>query len=277
MRICLAGSVRNCASYLPGLFAEISEQKDIFDEFHFIFAENDSSDGSAELLASFAREFQCGQALLLPSLEERFPQRTDRIGYTRQLCLDEARKLNWTREDDYFILIDCDDVTNGLSLQKIRDVIVRSTFEWHALFANTEGAYYDLFALRHPVWCPNDPLQELEQRPSFMSWDDAHRLYIRSRRITISPDQAPIPVISAFGGIGIYKLNALASASYAPSQVNDYETCEHIWLHETMRQSGHGKLFIHPELMVHPKTKRLTRIQRLKRSINKRLRKTVRS
>lgn len=272
MRLCLVGCVRDCEPYLQALFSEIENRHHIFDDFRYIFIENDSKDYSGRILERFQAKNPYGKVLRLPSLLETLPGRIARIAHGRQLCLDEARKLGWDRPNDLFLILDCDDVSRGFSLQHVKSIVEGSEFEWDALFANNAGCYYDIFALRHPQWCPEDCFSEMRDKPVFMSDADAYNLYVKARQIVISPKGDPIPVNSAFGGLGIYKFSSLNGSNYSAIGKICDETCEHVWLHEHMRRAGFGKLFIHPELLVHHRHKRLSFPQKLKRSVLKRWR-----
>jgi hypothetical protein len=53
-----------------------------------------------------------------------------------------------------------------------------------------------------------------------------------------------LPVSSAFGGLGIYKMKSLYGSWY------EGKTCEHVCLHQTMAEKGHGKFYINPSLIL---------------------------
>ncbi len=53
-----------------------------------------------------------------------------------------------------------------------------------------------------------------------------------------------IPVASAFGGLGIYKIKSLNNCFY------EGKTCEHTCLHKAMAEKGRGKFYINPSLIL---------------------------
>ena len=66
--------------------------------------------------------------------------------------------------------------------------------------------------------------------------------------VTIKKDAAWIQVQSAFGGLGIYKRNSIASGNYLGKTEQGIEVCEHVPLNTDIHESG-GRLFINPELV----------------------------
>ena len=123
------------------------------------------------------------------------------------------------------------------------------TEDWDACFANQSKVYYDIWALRHKTWCPNDCWQTY----SFLLNNGvgtfaALQAAVYSRMISINRNKNPIEVDSAFGGLGIYKKSAIMSSTYIGLDDNEEEFCEHVHLHTIMRGKG-LKLYIVPSLI----------------------------
>ena len=77
------------------------------------------------------------------------------------------------------------------------------------VFANQEGVYVDMWPLRHPAYCPDDPWEAvidhaIARRAPYQAAFDA--TYGRRVPLVIPTDAPPIPVESAFGGLGVYKI-----------------------------------------------------------------------
>ena len=53
-----------------------------------------------------------------------------------------------------------------------------------------------------------------------------------------------LPVLSCFGGLGVYSMAAMQSAQYSGPD------CEHVILHDRMRQQGLGRVFLNPSQIV---------------------------
>ncbi len=113
--------------------------------------------------------------------------------------------------------------------------------DWAAIFANQSEKYYDLWALRSiDNWLNFDCIKCLHKTKD----DD----YCRGSRIKkINSNEKPIEVLSAFGGLGIYKTKYLKNAEYYGGHDND-EECEHVKFHEYIRMNK-GKLYINPAMI----------------------------
>jgi hypothetical protein len=68
------------------------------------------------------------------------------------------------------------------------------------VFANQAIAYFDVWALRHAIWCPDDCWKQVVARPRWMPPDIAQILYVHRRQFSIRVEARPIRVRSAFGG-----------------------------------------------------------------------------
>ena len=71
---------------------------------------------------------------------------------------------------------------------------------------------------------------------------------IYSRMIRIHTDAEWIEVESAFGGLAIYRKTSLKNVSYAGLSPSGEEFCEHVSLHQKIRENG-GRIFINPKLV----------------------------
>ena len=123
---------------------------------------------------------------------------------------------------------------------------------WDALFANQRQAYYDIYALRHPLWCPSDCWQEVARATTFpfrnKKLTAATRTFVYDRQFQISPFTPPISVYSAFGGLAIYRREALRHCWYGSRDRLGRRICEHVVLHQQMLSNG-ANLFIAPTLL----------------------------
>ena len=74
------------------------------------------------------------------------------------------------------------------------------------------------------------------------------QVHVRARQISIDANAPPIPVLSAFGGFGLYRTEYLAGAHYRGLTPRGAVVCEHVAFHETIRHNG-GSLYILPALL----------------------------
>ena len=71
---------------------------------------------------------------------------------------------------------------------------------------------------------------------------------IYQRQYRIPANTAPIEVSSAFGGLGLYRMDSLEGCWYGSRDANGATVCEHVVLHRQMRERG-ARLFILPSLL----------------------------
>lgn len=57
-------------------------------------------------------------------------------------------------EDTFVIVLDMDGPNAMLNVSGMLNLVRSCKLDWTGLFANQREAYYDIFALRHPVYCP---------------------------------------------------------------------------------------------------------------------------
>jgi hypothetical protein len=80
------------------------------------------------------------------------------------------------------------------------------------------------------------------------AWQRKFERRIAALQYRISPDAPFISVRSAFGGLGIYRAEALSSAWYGSRDQQGRAVCEHVVFHRQLRARGFG-LYISPALL----------------------------
>ncbi|MBS0220808.1 MAG: hypothetical protein JSR91_08715 [Proteobacteria bacterium] len=224
----------------------------VYGEASFIFVVSDSQDGTISILEQWLSVGRRGRVVDLGNLQRQLPLRTERIAFVRNASLDQVRN-GQEMTYDHLIVVDLDDV---LKVPMSMDAFARAAHWLDAaptrggVFANGSPRYYDIWALRHEVWCPHDCWHPVWYRdPS----QDQYSLQIRevyARMVKIPSWLPPIRVQSAFGGVGIYKLKLTAGASYVGIDEHGRETCEHVTFNAGVRNAG-GRLHIFPRLVTH--------------------------
>jgi len=265
-RIIFAGIARDCEKFLPNVLETISRLSEIFKESAYVFLENDSSDATKKILTDWGRSKKNFNFLNMDGLGQ-LPIRTLRLEYLRNVYIQYIKNDSELNQFDYLIILDMDDVnSHGLDLEKIADAVsfLGDAKDRAAIFANQEGIYYDMWALRHKELCPGDVWEvALDHADELkVSDDEAYQKAFRKRLFSINPNDGFIEVDSAFGGLGIYKL------SYVLKNPNPYlgskvkilkfpeqttmiyrmQICEHVHFHRGITAIG-GKLFISPALI----------------------------
>ena len=250
--ITIAGVARNCARTLEAAVQSISNAFRIAHAVKWIVVESDSDDETRRVLADIQASRAGFEFHSLGKLRDVIPARTERIAHCRNIYLQEFLFSPEYARSDYLVVADLDGVNALLTADGVESCFIRN--DWSAVFANQLGPYYDIWALRHPLWCPDDCWREAEKMTSnSISYSQATWEKVSSRMVTVERDWRWIEVESAFGGLGIYTRLALSGASYngytsKHSTVFQNQVCEHVSVNEKIVRAG-GKLFINPSLI----------------------------
>ncbi len=215
-------------------------------ELRWFLVESDSEDDTPFLLAALAREMETFAFRGLGQLRGRWPERTQRLALCRNHYLSELRSPRH-QDVDVVVIADFDGVCNVFSQEAWQSTWIRD--DWDVCTANQKGLYYDIWALRHPEWCPDDCWQRFRLLcASGMVPTEALHQAVHSRMIHIPVDSDWIEVDSAFGGLAIYRRTALLAGRYTGISSGGEAICEHVSLHQRIRGDG-GKIFINQRLI----------------------------
>ena len=182
-------------------------------------------------------------------LGEAVGKRTTRIATVRNIVLSH----HWEQPPaDFTLVLDLDGPNADLPVKRIAELVKGAGPEdWLGIFPCQNKAYYDLFALRHPMWCPWD----LRKRYRLVRMGTlglvpasvVKRSLIYDRQYRIPDTAPPIPVHSAFGGLGLYRTDAIRGCWYNGTSRTGSSICEHVAFNH-MISRGRPGLFIDPAL-----------------------------
>lgn len=264
-RVVVAGLARDCAPHLPEVLANLAKLAALYDEAHFLFAVSDSEDGSGTLLEDWLADGRHGEVLDFGVLGDRLARRTERIAWLRNACLDRlslSPQAGW----DHLAVADLDDVLAApMAAEPFAQAIrwLEAAPSRAAVLANARPRYYDVWALRHPRWCPYDCWHRIWGREAGETFEAAKFREVFIRQIAIPVDMPPIAVRSAFGGLGIYRLAYALKARYRGLDEKGREVSEHVAFNEAIVAAG-GELHIFPGLQVRAPAEHLYRPQDFK-------------
>jgi len=261
--VVILGICRDVSRVLKGDVAKLLNSFSDFKKVHFRFVESDSSDETLVVLNELSSEIPNFSYKTLGALQKSIPERVQRITHCRNACLDLLDSDLGLNDCAYVVVSDLDGMNGELTRENVLSCWFRE--DWDACMANQSAPYYDIYALRHPIWSPNDCWHyEGELRARGFNPVSARDIAVYSRQVTIPVDSNWIPVESAFGGLAIYKRSAMKNFRYSATLANGDHVCEHVALHAQMRAHG-AKLFINPKLVngswnIHNSSKKITKI-----------------
>ncbi|WP_422033624.1 hypothetical protein [Reyranella sp.] len=245
------GTARDCARWLPDVLANLANLSRLYDRTAFIFAVSDATDATATLLRNWLGRERAGKVIDLGALAGRLERRTERIAFARNACLEEVRGSAFAQYG-HMVVADMDDVLAApLDLGSYARAAgwLGAAPDRAAVFASAWPRYYDVWALRHPTWCPHDCWHRIWERPARESFEAAKFREVFARQIALPRGMQPIEVRSAFGGLGLYRMPYALNAGYVGLDVQGREVSEHVAFNEAIGRAG-GRLFVFPELQV---------------------------
>ena len=246
-RCVIIGAARNIADKLPTTLQQFTRIAGLWKEAAIVIAENGSTDTTKQVL----REFKATQKDLRVHV----------------MTLDYIHAHPTYSSYDYILMVDMDGILDGFKIDSLHNAFKEGLPSWDALFANTTGRYYDIWALRSKAI-----------NISFDCWDLARHLQIQfsmdpvkaketavqAFQIKIPPSKPLLPVESAFGGLGLYRLAKTKGCVYSglttscscrhllepfPNTCFPH-TCEHVSFHKDMMDKHGAQLFIIPSIQV---------------------------
>ena len=216
LKVVFAGCARDCSSFLPDTIKNIRSYSKLFKESHTVIVENGSKDKTKEILNQNLCE---NDFFLFREDLTRLANRGQRLETARNIIIETIRENDKLNNCDIFVMIDLDDVgtyrINNKDIFKAVEFLF-SKKENGAVFANQLGTYNDMWTLRDQKYCKNDfwvevlqfliknkNLSEQISKDNFM---EAKKEIIDKKTFSFDLKMPPISVQSAFGGLGIYKM-----------------------------------------------------------------------
>lgn len=246
-RALVCGIARNCGGTLGPSIAALRQAAGGFRHVAFLVVESDSTDDTVAVLERLEQSDPSFRHLALGSLRHRMKERTERIAHCRNRIVDELSRNDAYCDVDYVVVADLDGV--NLSLMKAAlEHPWQSAAPWDAVMANQEGPYYDVWALRHAEWSPNDCWRAFAVLRPLFGEEAAFAAAVTARQMKLPPTAEPVEVESAFGGLGIYTRSAFLAGRYRGRDDDGQPVCEHVPFHRDLRVRGY-RLFIDPALL----------------------------
>lgn len=242
--VLIVGIVRDVEKSIRKDYLRFTDAFSNFLRVSWYLVESDSTDKSVETLNQLSSTKDNFNFTSLGNLQSSILDRTQRMAFARNRYLEEARNRYF--DYDFIVVADFNDLNKLITSKKISTSWKRT--DWEVVTANQEGPYYDVWALRHELWSPNDCWQAHAFFRKFIK-NPEKALYatVNSRMFKIPKSAEWIQVESAFGGLGIYKTKVALESNYSGLDENGEPICEHVPFHKQIAAKG-GRLFINPAL-----------------------------
>ena len=249
-KVVILATLRDCEDTVEGDIEKLRSGFALFKDLSFCLIESDSADGTVQKLEKLKQKIPKFNYLCLGNLESFFPLRTERIAFCRNKYLDELNTNPDYQGVEYCVVADLDNCQSHLTLEGVMSSFERS--DWDVCTSNQKGLYYDIWALRHPIWSPNDCWEQKYFLQKFnLTTEKSAFGAVFSRMIEIPSEAKWIEVDSSFGGLGIYKSDLFRNSRYVGVTNNNLwggQVCEHVALHKSIKSQG-GSIFINPKLI----------------------------
>ena len=243
----VVGLARNCEQTISDDIHRINKALKDAASVVWLIVESDSNDDTVQKLENLQSEIPNFHFATLGKLADTIPKRTDRISHCRNYYAEELRNNPSFSNVDYVVVADLDGLNNKLTKEAFESCWRRD--DWDMCAANQAGPYYDIWALRHKEWCPDDCWAQYKFLNTYRL-DFERNLWasVYSKMITIPKETEWLEVDSAFGGLAIYKKKMFDDCKYVGITEAGEEFCEHVYFHRILKANG-AKLFINPQFI----------------------------
>ncbi len=228
----ICGLARDVSEILPMTIARIEKIGEIFGDYRVVIYENDSRDDTRSQLRAWAQRNHRVRVIVETIGDPVNPcarclQRAARMANYRNRCLEVIREE--FSDFDFALVLDTD-LKGGWSYDGIANTFGHDNWD----FVGSNGIIFKRVGREMNVPIQYDAWAfRLDENLSALPTATVNVL--RWQR-----GQPIVPVTSCFGGLGIYRMNAILSATYSGWD------SEHVPLHQAMRKNGFNRMFINP-------------------------------
>lgn len=252
--VIICGIVRNAEKGLKRNIPVINKICDNFKDYRIVIYENDSTDNTKKVLTDWHQTCPDKVHVLLEDTvkkESIFPARdvrrdpfirTAKIGDCRNKYMKYIDEQGW--EADYLIVVDMD--VARLDAQAIMTSF-NSDMDWDAVGAfgystspSFKRRYHDTYALTEYGDEKNPQTKE-------------KIIALASKYGGLKPTDEWLRVFAAFGGMVIYRFDAVKGFRYVPIKNDDPVVkirCEHYGIAKYMAERGYDKFYINPAMVL---------------------------
>lgn len=240
----MVGTARNATRNIKSDLLRVVNSLDAILPTSGFIVESDSDDLTVAVLAKLAKDDSRIRFISLGNVSSRIPDRIARLRHCRNAYIQEIRDNTSYKDCDLIVVADLDGINTRINTQHF-ELALSSTVDWDVMAANQSARYYDILALRHPLWSPNNWMTEMDWFTTFLGAKKAKQHSMANRMIRISPLLPPIEVDSAFGGLSLLRRWTLDKCDYSEDTLEAADEIDHVTLNRKIRDQG-GHIYIHP-------------------------------
>lgn len=264
----IVGLCRDISPFQSALESNILRLSVAFADYRIVLFAGDASLPS--LTAWKARD---DRLLILPESQSGYDGKTSMMVHARNKLRDTVTEMHSARlhtshagnttypEEAFVVVMDLDDANKLEFNTTVFAEAMRHSSEWDVLTFNRRN-YYDIWALRHAhldvnIWSFGEDSRTM--------MGIAKRDLARQLAATSTQGWRFMPVISAFAGLGVYRLRVMqgcqysqASEAYVPATwlsrkgktvYGPQGECEHVPFHACLRAKHGARIVISPEFL----------------------------
>ena len=247
-QILITGIVKDVETTLAKDIERLNSAFAGFSKVSWFLVESNSADRTREILFQIKESNLDFNFISLDQSMLSGNSRTVALAQARNRYLAEIIRNPNYKKIDFVVVSDFNNLNSSLTKTAV-DSCFDGEIPWDVCCANQSGPYYDIWALRHSLWSPNDcwEAHAFFRQHTFFP-EVALIKAVNSRMIRIRQTSEWIEVDSAFGGIAIYKRSAFIKGKYAGLTPDLSPICEHVPFNISLRSQG-AKIFINPRFI----------------------------
>jgi hypothetical protein len=230
----ITGIARDNIYDLLVMMQHIEHLGQLFADYRVIIFENDSKDGTKNILSLW----QTRNPKISILNKDFHNAKRPNIGFLANARNYYLTALASPKYKNFNMLIVVDmDMSYGFDVRGIQDSFAKIE-QWDAVcsngISNANGEMYDMFAFRN------------DQYPwAIYDTKDYWRKISKGQRQIFTAGSGLVPVQSCFGGMALYKREFIGNCKYTSIQGD----CEHVAFHECLRKS-HARIFLNPTQII---------------------------
>jgi len=246
--VLVVGIVKDIENTLKRDIKNIGKALSFFQDVHWFLVESDSCDNSKQTLSEVEKTNSNFHYTSIKIPSESYNFRTERMAIARNKYLAYIREHIDLAQYPYIVIADFNLLNKQISIESVLTSWSRT--DWDVVTANQGARYYDIWALRHSLWSPNDCWEQHEFLKKYIRIPEIVNSYsLRSRMLKIPKDSSWIEVDSAFGGFAIYRSSFLMNeVFYEGKSDSGNMICEHVALNQRIKELG-ARIFINTSLI----------------------------